>query len=112
MIRKIITYVFIRPALSPKNIFRLFLNLPKLITLFFRLLFDNRVKLGVKIIPLLGIAYIISPIDIIPDFLIPVAGWLEDFIILYFCMKIFAKLVPREIIDEHIQAIESTGKFR
>lgn len=35
---------------------------------------------------LLGILYILSPIDIIPDF-IPVVGWMDDGAIFYFLLK-------------------------
>ncbi len=34
----------------------------------------------------LGLLYIISPIDLIPDF-IPVVGWMDDGAIMYFLLK-------------------------
>ena len=41
---------------------------------------DPRVPLYVKIFIILFVAYIISPINLIPDF-IPVIGYLDDFIL-------------------------------
>lgn len=43
-------------------------------------LFDPRTSLSAKIVAGLTIAYLLSPIDLIPDF-IPVLGLLDDLII-------------------------------
>jgi uncharacterized membrane protein YkvA (DUF1232 family) len=91
---------------SPKNIIRLLRHLPDLANLYVRLLLDPRVPIGTKIVPLLGLIYVLSPFDLIPDYLIPGAGWLDDAIILFFCMRFFGRLAPREIVDEHIKKIE------
>ncbi len=32
---------------------------------------------------LLGVAYLISPVDLIPEFLLPFLGWVDDGVILY-----------------------------
>ena len=91
---------------SLTNITRLIRNIPNLGILYMRLLLDPRISLGTKIIPLFGLLYVISPYDLLPGFLVPVLGWLEDIIILFFCMRTFGKLVPPEIIEEHIRTIE------
>ena len=39
---------------------------------------DSEVKLSKKLLFLIPIIYFISPIDIIPDYFFPVAGWLDD----------------------------------
>jgi uncharacterized membrane protein YkvA (DUF1232 family) len=52
-----------------------------------------------KIIIIITIAYALSPIDLIPDF-IPILGYLDDLIILPFFIYVSLKLIPGEIIEE------------
>jgi uncharacterized membrane protein YkvA (DUF1232 family) len=46
-----------------------------------------------------AVAYAVSPIDLIPDF-IPVIGYLDDLIILPVLIWLALRLIPREVIDE------------
>ncbi|MDR2796597.1 MAG: DUF1232 domain-containing protein, partial [Spirochaetaceae bacterium] len=46
-----------------------------------------------KIIIIITIAYALSPIDLIPDF-IPILGYLDDLIILPFFIYVSLKLIP------------------
>lgn len=69
-----------------------------------RLLLDSRVPLWTKAIPFLGIAYVLSPIDIIPDFLIGL-GQLDDLGIIFGSLCLFEALVPEYIADEHRKAV-------
>ena len=50
-------------------------------------------KLRTVIGPALIFAYIISPIDIIPDF-IPISGWLDDLVIVPLGLALVRKLTP------------------
>lgn len=52
-----------------------------------------------KVMAALTIAYALSPIDLIPDF-IPVLGYLDDIIILPIMIAACIKLIPKEIMDE------------
>jgi uncharacterized membrane protein YkvA (DUF1232 family) len=52
-----------------------------------------------KIILGAAVAYAISPIDLIPDF-IPVLGHLDDIIILPLFVWISLKIVPAEVLKE------------
>ena len=67
---------------------------------------DPRVPLRIKIIILLVIAYLLSPIDLIPDF-IPVIGYLDDFLLITVGIPILLKMVPKEIMDEHRENAET-----
>ncbi|WP_010246707.1 YkvA family protein [Acetivibrio cellulolyticus] len=59
-----------------------------------------------KILAILTVAYALSPIDLIPDF-IPILGYLDDVIILPLLIVITLKSVPKEIIEQC--RIESQG---
>lgn len=61
---------------------------------------DPRVPWYVKVLTLLVIAYVISPIDIIPDF-IPVIGLLDDVILVPIAITLIMKLMPEEVIREY-----------
>ncbi len=63
---------------------------------------DPKVPLRIKVVIILVIAYLLSPIDLIPDF-IPVLGYLDDFLLITVGIPILLKMVPKEIIDEHIE---------
>jgi uncharacterized membrane protein YkvA (DUF1232 family) len=52
-----------------------------------------------KVLAILIIGYALSPIDLIPDF-IPVAGYLDDFIILPAGIALLIKIIPREVLEE------------
>jgi len=73
---------------------------------------NNRIPLAARIVALLTLGYVISPIDIIPDF-IPFAGWVDDVLIIPLGMWAVTKLVPPEIMTEARQTAEkSMGKLK
>lgn len=62
-------------------------------------LFDKRTPLLAKILALITVGYLLSPIDLIPDF-IPVLGILDDLLLVPFLITITLKLIPKEVIEE------------
>lgn len=70
------------------------------IRLTWRLIVDKRVPLWPKFIPILAIAYVLSPLDLIPDVLIGL-GQLDDLGILLGSLRLFKSLVPSYILKEH-----------
>jgi uncharacterized membrane protein YkvA (DUF1232 family) len=42
---------------------------------FFR---DKRAPIVPKVVALLALMYVVSPIDLLPDFIVPIACWLDD----------------------------------
>ena len=52
-----------------------------------------------KILAVLAIAYALSPIDLIPDF-IPVIGLLDDVLILPGLIAASIKLIPKDVFEE------------
>ena len=60
---------------------------------------DSRVPWYVKLLATCVIAYALSPIDLIPDF-IPVLGLLDDLILLPLAIVSILKLIPEDIMDD------------
>ena len=79
-------------------------HLPSFLKLFWRLLKDGRVGLTPKLLLLLIVAYVVMPVDLLPDFL-PGLGQLDDLILIFLGLKGFIRLCPREVVREHVQAI-------
>jgi uncharacterized membrane protein YkvA (DUF1232 family) len=60
---------------------------------------DPRTPWYAKLFVVLVIAYALSPVDLIPDF-IPVFGYLDDIIILPLGVFLAIKLIPAAVLDE------------
>lgn len=76
------------------------LKLKKDIPAVFLSLKDKRTPLYAKVMAFLTVAYALSPIDLIPDF-IPVLGYLDDLVILPSMVMITVKLIPEEVFKEN-----------
>jgi uncharacterized membrane protein YkvA (DUF1232 family) len=86
------------------------------IRLAIRLFRDPRISPALKLaIPVLLLAYLLSPIDLIPDFLLGV-GQIDDVGILGFGILVTAMLIkrlaPREIVAQHLMAMGVIGEDR
>lgn len=74
--------------------------IPDCIVLFRRLLADDRVPRSRKLVLAALIAYLAMPIDIIPDF-IPVAGQLDDAIIVALALRSILRAGGPHLLREH-----------
>lgn len=61
---------------------------------------DPRVPWYAKALVGVIVAYALSPIDLIPDF-IPVIGYLDDLLLVPAGIALAAKLIPKEVLEEH-----------
>ena len=70
-----------------------------------RLLLDRRVPLWTKVVPPVALAYVLSPIDILPD--IPPMGLnqLDDIAVVLLGIKLFIELAPPEVVREHLREL-------
>lgn len=60
---------------------------------------DKETPAAAKVFAAATVAYALSPIDLIPDF-IPVLGYLDDVIILPALIGLTVKLIPKEKLEE------------
>jgi uncharacterized membrane protein YkvA (DUF1232 family) len=87
-----------------RGFFRLLTNLPSFVKLFTRLIKDERVAPGPKLLVAALLAYIILPTDIVPDFLVGL-GQLDDLVVLITGLRLFLRLCPAEVVREHLHRI-------
>ncbi|HZP90990.1 MAG TPA: DUF1232 domain-containing protein [Actinomycetota bacterium] len=73
---------------------------PNLLTLFRGLIRDRRVPRSSKLWLLLGLVWILSPVDLIPEF-IPIAGPLDDAIVAGLVLRHVLRRSGRSVIADH-----------
>jgi uncharacterized membrane protein YkvA (DUF1232 family) len=74
--------------------------LPNLVKLFRGLIRDPRVSRRSKILLIVGAAWVISPIDLIPEF-IPVLGPLDDAVVAALILRHVFRTAGREVVAAH-----------
>jgi uncharacterized membrane protein YkvA (DUF1232 family) len=74
--------------------------LPNLLLLFRGLLRDPRVSLGAKALLVLAVAWVASPIDLVPEF-VPLAGPLDDAIVAALVLRAVLRRTDRDVLLEH-----------
>jgi len=75
---------------------------------------DQRVPWYAKVFVAMIVAYALSPIDLIPDF-IPVLGYLDDLVLIPAGIYLALKMIPKEVLEECRQRAGSepiAGKFK
>jgi uncharacterized membrane protein YkvA (DUF1232 family) len=66
------------------------------------LLHDSRVPGWIKLVPFAALAYLLSPIDLIPDWVLPGLGEVDDIVVLLLALKAFLDLSPPGVVREHL----------
>lgn len=79
----------------------LLLLLPDLTVLLLRLLRDERVPIGAKTIALLGVGYVLSPIDLLPGVLFGPVGMLDDLFVVGAALSRMLNYVHPDIVRSH-----------
>ena len=73
---------------------------------------DDRTPFAAKILIAVTVGYLLSPIDLIPDF-IPVLGILDDIIIVPALIYLSIKLLPADVVaDARLKAMADTGGLK
>ena len=73
---------------------------PDCVVLFKRLLSDPRVDWWRKALLIGVIAYVVSPIDLVPDF-IPIAGQFDDAILVVLAIRVLLRASGPRLLSEH-----------
>ena len=76
---------------------------------------DQAISRSVKLRAVIGLAlifaYIISPIDIIPDF-IPIAGWLDDLVVVTLGLVLVREITPGvDVVEKRARAQASVRRI-
>jgi uncharacterized membrane protein YkvA (DUF1232 family) len=69
--------------------------------LLFRLLRDPQTPWAAKLAASLCLSYVVSPIQLIPNF-IPIIGQMDDVFAIWLAMKAITKCTPKAILAKHI----------
>src|SRR5690606_16449675 len=77
------------------------LLLPDLTVLLFRLLRDPRVPVGGKAIALLGVGYVLSPVDLVPEALLGPIGLMDDLMIVAATLSRIVNYVHPDVVRSH-----------
>ena len=75
-----------------------------------RLLREPRVPLVLKALPIAGLAYVLSPLDFIPDVL-PVVGQIDDLGLIIIAIEAFKRLSPHHVVTHHEAAIAQGRRY-
>ncbi len=74
-------------------------KLPQMLRLAASLLTDRRVSVWLKLGAAAGVAYVFSPLDVIPDF--TGIGVLDDIVVSILIVQTLIDLAPDHVVDEH-----------
>lgn len=80
--------------------------LPQFVRLYWRLWRDPRVSIWAKAFLFGGVIYLLSPIDLVPDFK-PLLGHVDDLVLFIAACRMFIYLCPPEVVQEHVRRIDA-----
>ncbi|MEA2650440.1 MAG: hypothetical protein QOI85_161, partial [Chloroflexota bacterium] len=79
---------------------RLVLRLPTYARIVWGLVRDPRTPIGLKALLAAALAYVVMPVDLIPD-MIPIIGQADDLTVLLLVLDLFVQNAPPEVRAEH-----------
>ena len=75
------------------------------VKLIWSLMKDGRVSPLLKVIPVLGVLYLVMPIDLVSEIALPLVGELDDAAVLWLTNYVFVELCPPDIVMQHVKAL-------
>ncbi|MEX0760993.1 MAG: DUF1232 domain-containing protein [Dehalococcoidia bacterium] len=94
----------------PRIISAILLVIPFL-KLVWRLVLDRRVPFRLKSLPLIALAYVLSPLDLMPDIL-PVLGQIDDLLVAAVLLLAFVFKVPSGLVNEYLARTGQRSKAK
>lgn len=73
---------------------------PDVVRLLRRLVVDRTVRVSVRAWLVVLLAYLLSPIDLVPDF-VPVLGWLDDALIVVIALRFVVRSAGADALERH-----------
>lgn len=73
---------------------------PDVVRLLRRLVADRTVRVGVRVWLAVLLAYLLSPIDLVPDF-VPVLGWLDDALVVVIALRFVVRSAGADALVRH-----------
>ena len=70
---------------------------------------DDNTPIIAKIFAGITVAYALSPVDLVPDF-VPVLGYLDDVILLPMLVALTIKFVPKDVLERNRKQAEGMWK--
>ena len=96
----------------------LILLLPDLTVLLLRLVRDERVPLGSKLVALLGLGYVLSPVDLLPEIILGPLGLVDDLLVVSAALSRLLRDVHPDVVRSHwsgkgdaLDAIQRVGSW-
>ncbi len=93
--------LFLAPRFMP--------HILKFARLVWRLSFDKRVPLFLRLLLPIAILYAVSPFDLVKDS-IPILGRFDDLIFIAMALLLLVKLSPKDVVDEHNGVIPPSNR--
>jgi uncharacterized membrane protein YkvA (DUF1232 family) len=90
-----------------RNILGFILQLPNLLRLCWRLWHDQRVSKYLKAMVIAVLLYVLSPVDLIPEFFLPLVGQLDDVTLLLLASYLLIRWSPQDVVSEHTASIST-----
>ena len=92
------------------GLFSILTHLPRYLRLSWRLMWDSRVPLHLKLIVLAAVLYGLSPLDLIPEAFVPHLGLGEDFFLFLLSIWYLIRKSPEEVVTHHAREITRGGR--
>ena len=95
------TRVVENPPGTSSGLRDLILLLPDLTVLLVRLLRDERVPKRAKLLALIGVGYVLSPVDLLPALILGPVGWVDDLVIVAATLSRMLNHVHPDVVRYH-----------